>query len=168
MGEQCYQVIRSFFQASVSDCLNRSLCCFLLCLFPSPSRFPISRHIHLTGSSSHLGVPCLRPRISDCHMRSLADLDVAHLRPSILISHPDFLSLPVAVLLHVHIPTSSHPPFSFPRVFQGGPELFSVAYWRHDTFLLGPPPSYTLSLAHNSNKGRSFTHCATVACRCSV
>ena len=112
-GEQCNQIIRWFFQASVSDCLNPRLCRFLLCILPSPSRFPNPRHSHLTGSSAHLGVSFLRPRISDCHMRSFPDLDVAHLRPSIPIAHPDFLSLTVAVLLHVHLPTDPIPPFSF-------------------------------------------------------
>ena len=133
--------MRWFFQVSVSDCSNPSLCRFLLCIFPSPSRFPNPRHIHLTGSSAHLGVPCLRPRISDFHMRSFADLYVAHLRPSILISHPYFLYLPVAVLLHVHLPTSPFPPFRFLRVFQGGPEFFSrrLLAPRH---LPPPPPSF--------------------------
>ena len=118
------KMLGGFSKASVSDCSNPSLCHFLLCIFPSTSRFSNPRHSHSTGSSAQLGVPCIRPIIYDYHMRSFADLDVAHLSPGIPISHPDFFSLPVAVLLHVHLPTSSHPPFSFPRVFQGGPELF--------------------------------------------
>ena len=40
---------------------------------------------------------------------------------------------------------------------------FSVASWRHHTFLVRPPPSYPVSLAHTSNKGCSVTHCSTVA-----
>ena len=112
------------FQASVSDCLNPRLCRLLLCLLPSPSSFPNPRNSHHTGSYSHLGVPCLRPSISDCHTSSFAHLGVARLRPSILIAHPDFLSLPVAVLLHAHIPTAPLPPFRSAQVFQGGPKLF--------------------------------------------
>ena len=45
---------------------------------------------------------------------------------------------------------------------------FSVASWRLNTFLLRPLPSYPVSLEHTSNKGRSATHCATVACRRSM
>ena len=114
--------MRWFFHASVSDCSNPRLCRLLLCIIPSPPRFPnpLSHH---TGSSAHLGFPCLRPIISDCHTRSFAHLGVSRLRPSIPITHPDFLSLPVAVLLHAHLPTTPPPPFSFPRVFQGGPKL---------------------------------------------
>ena len=116
--------MRWFFQASVSDCLNPRLCRLLLFILPGLSIFPNPRHSHNTGSSAHLGVPCLCPIISDCHTRSFTHLVVAHIHPSIPITHPDFLSLPVAVLLHVHLPTAPSPPFSFPRVFQGEPKLF--------------------------------------------
>ena len=75
---------------------------------------------------------------------------------------------PVTVLLNYHFPTSLPPTFSFPRVFQGGPKIFSVASWRHHTFILRPPPSYPLYLAITSNKGLSTTHCSTVACRRSM
>ena len=160
--------MRWFFQASVSDCSNPRLCRLLLCMLPSPSRFPNPRHSHHTGSSNHLGVPCIRPRISDCHSRSFAHLGVPCLCPSIPITHPDLLSLTVAVLLHVHLPTAPPPPFSFPRVCQVGSEFFLWASWRNQTFLLHPPPSYPVSLLHTSNKGRSATHCAKVACRCSM
>ena len=119
-GEQCERIMRWFFQASISDCSNPRLCCLLLCIIPSPSRFPNPRHSHHTGSYTHLGVPCLRTSISDCHTRSFAHLGVACLRPSILITHPDLLYLPVAVLLHAHLPTFPPPPFSFTWVFQGG------------------------------------------------
>ena len=133
--------MRWFYQASVSDCLNPRICCFLLCILPSPSMFPYLCHIHLTFLSAHLGFPCLCPRISDCHMRSFADLDVVNIRPSILIAHPDFLSLPVAVLLHVHLPTAPFSPFSFPRVFQGGPEFFFRCLLA-PPHLPPPPPSF--------------------------
>ena len=109
-----------FFQALVSDCSNPRLCSILLCIFPNPC------HSHHTGSSAHLGVPCIRPNISDCHMRSFAHLGVDRLCPRIPITHPYFLSLPVAVLLHAHLSTAPPPPFSFPRVFQGGPKLQRV------------------------------------------
>ena len=157
-----------FLQASVSDCSNPRLCQLLLCILRIPYSFPNPRHSHLTGSSIHLGVPCLRPSISDCHTRSFHHLGVARLRPCIPITHPDFLSLPFVVLLHAHLPTAPPPPFSFPQVFQGGPKFFSVASWRHHTFLLRPPPLYPVSLAYTSNKGRCATHCTTVSCRRSM
>ena len=116
-----YEVV---FQASVSDCSIPRLCWLLLCILPIPSRLTNTLHIHHTGSSAHLGVPCLRPRISDFHTRSLAHLGVACLCPSIPITHPYFLSLLFAVLLHAHLPTAHTPPFIFPWVFQGGPKFF--------------------------------------------
>ena len=132
--------MRWFFQASVSDCFNPRLCRLLLCILPSPSRFPNPRHSHHTGSSAHLGVPCLCPIISDCHTRSFAHLVVAHIHPSIPITHPDFLSLLVAVLLHAHLPTATPPPSSFPWVFQGGPKLFFCRLLAPPH--LPPPPPY--------------------------
>ena len=116
--------MRWFSEDSVSDCLKPRLCYLLLCILPSPSIFPNPRNIHHTGSSAHLGVPYFRPRISDCHTRSFAHLGIAHLRPRIPITHPDFLSLPVSVLLHGHLPTAPPPPFSLPQVFQGIPKFF--------------------------------------------
>ena len=138
--------MRWFFQASVSDCSNPRLCRLLLCILPSPSRFPNPRHIHHTGSSTHLCVPCLRSSISDCHTRAFIHMGVSRILTSIPISHPDFLSLPVAVLLHANLPTAPPPPFSFPQICQGGPKFFSVASWRHHAFLLRPSPSYSVSL----------------------
>ena len=125
MGEQCDQIMRWFSQDSFSDCSNPRLCRLLLCIIPSPYIFPNPRHSHHTGSSAHLGVPCLCPSIFDCHTRSFAHLGVARLHPSILITHPDSLSLPVAFLLHGHLPTDPPPPFSFPGVFQVGLQFFS-------------------------------------------
>ena len=155
--------MRWFFQASVSDCLNPRLCRLFLCILPIPYIFPNPRHSHHTGSSVHLGVTCLYPSILDCHTKSFAHLGISRFRPSIPITHSYFLSFPVEFLLHAHLPNYPPPPFSFPRVFQGGPKLFYVASWRHHTFLLLPPTSYPLYLAHTSNKGRSTTHCTTVA-----
>ena len=117
--------MRWFFQSLFSDCSNPIICCLFLCILPSPSRFPNPRHRHYTDSSAHLGVPCLRPSIFDCLTRSFAHLGVARLRTSIPIIYPDFLSLSVAVILHANLPTCPPPPFSFPRVFQGGPNFFS-------------------------------------------
>ena len=118
-------MIRWFFQASVSDCSNSRLCRLLLCVIPSPSRCHNPHHSHHTGSSTHLGVPCLRLSISDCHRRQFDHLGVTRLLPIIPITHPDFLSLTVVVLLHAHLPTAPPPhPFSFPQAFQGGPKLF--------------------------------------------
>ena len=133
--------MRWFFQASVSDCLNPRLCHLLLCILRSPSRYPNPCHSHHRGSSANLDVPCLLPRISDCHTRSFVHLGVACLCPSISITHPDFLSLPVAVLLHAHLPTAPPPPFSFPWAFQGGPELF-FRRLLVPTHLPPPPPSF--------------------------
>ena len=141
VGTQCDQNMRCFIQASVSDCSNPRLCRLLLCILPSPSRFPNPLHSHHTGSSAHLGVPCLRPIISNCHMRSFSNLSVACIRPIILITHPDLLSLPVAVLLHAHLPTAPPPPFSFPRVFHGGPKLFFRCLLV-PPYLSPPPPSF--------------------------
>ena len=114
-----------FFQASVSDCSNPRICRSLLCILPSPSRFPNPHHIHQTSSSAYLGVPCLCPIIYDFHTLSFAHLGVATLCLSIPFTHKDFLSLPVVFLLQAHILTSSPPPFSFLRVFQGGQKFFS-------------------------------------------
>ena len=133
------------FQASVSDCSNPRLCHLLLCILPIPSRFPNPRHSHHTGSSAHLGIPCLHPRIYYCHTRSFDHLGLACLRPSIPITHPDFLSLPVAVLLHAHIPTTTPTPFSSLQVFQGGPKLFSRRLLVPPQ-LPSPPPSFITCL----------------------
>ena len=116
--------MRWFFWSSVSDCSNPRLCCLLLFILPSPSIIPNPRHSHHTGSSSHMGVPCLSPSISDCHARSFAHLGVARLHPSIPITHPEFPSPPIAVLIHAHLPNAPPPPFSFLRVCQGVPKLF--------------------------------------------
>ena len=116
--------MRWFFQASVSDCSNPRLCRLLLCILHRPSRFHNTRHIHHTGSSTHLGVPCLRPSIYDCHTRSFDHLGVPRLRSIIPITQPDLLSLLVAVLIHAHITTDNPPPFRFPRVCQGGRFFF--------------------------------------------
>ena len=45
---------------------------------------------------------------------------------------------------------------------------FYFASWRHHIFLLHPSNLYPVSLGKTSNKGRSTTHCATVACRFSM
>ena len=137
--------MRWFFQASVNDCLNTRLCHFFLCILPILSIFPYPRHSHHTNSSAHLGFPCLRPRISDCCTRSFAHLGVARLHPSIPITHPYFLFLLAAVILHAYLPTDPPPPFSFPRFLQGVPKLFFCR-------LLAPPhpppppPSFMLYL----------------------
>ena len=137
--------MRWFFQVSVSDCSNPRLCRLFLYILPSPSRFPNPLHIHHTGSSTHLDVPCLRPSISDCHTRSFIHQGVARLHPSIPIAHPYFFSLPVVVLLHVHLPPDPPPPFSFPRVFQGGPKFFMLplgttipSSYSHLLYMLSP------------------------------
>ena len=46
--------------------------------------------------------------------------------------------------------------------------IFFIASWRHHAFLLRSPLLYPVSLAHTSNKGRHATHCARVACCCSI
>ena len=124
--------MRWFLQASVSNFSDPRLYHLLLHILPSPSRFPNPHHIHYTGSSAHLGVPCILPGISKFHTRSFSHLGIARLRTSILITHPDFLSLLVAVLLHAHIPTDPHPTLSLPRVYEGRPKLFLFS-------LLEPP-----------------------------
>ena len=144
-GKNCDQIMRWFFQASVSDCSNSRLCCLLLCIPPIPSIFTNPLHSHHTGSSAHLGVPCLHLIIFDFHTRSFAQLGVTHIYPRIPITHPDFLSLMVVVILHAHLPTAPTPPlFTFSRVFQGVAKSFSHR-------LLGP--------AHLPNPPPSFIHC---------
>ena len=140
-SKQCEKIMRWFLQSSVSDCLNSRLCCLLLCILPSLSGFTNPCHSYHTGSSAHLSVPCLCSRNSDFHTRSFNHLGVACLCTSTPITHPDFLSLPVAVLLHVHIPTAPPPTFSFLQVFQGDPKLF---YHRLlvPPHLPPPPPSF--------------------------
>ena len=133
--------MRWFFRASVSDCSNPRLCRLLLYILHSPSRCTNHRHSHRTGSSAHLGVPCLRPSISGCPTRSFAHLGVARLRPSILITHPYFLYLPVAVLLYAHLPTAPPNPFRFSRVCQGGPNLSFRRLLAPPRFP-PPPPSF--------------------------
>ena len=133
--------MRWFLQASVIDCYNPRLCHLLLFIIPSPYIFTNTGHIHHTGSSAHLGVPCLRPSISYCHTRSFTHLGVARLRPSIPITHPYFLSLTITVLLHAHLPTAPPPPFISPRVFQGGPKLFFCRLLAPPHLPL-PPPSF--------------------------
>ena len=123
-GKQCNKIMSWFFWASVSDRWNPRLCRLLLCILPSSSIFNNPFHSHHIGSSAHLSVPFLRPFISYCHTRSFDHLGVAHILSIIPIAHPDFLSLLVAVLLHAHLPTAPHPPFSFPWVLHGGPKLF--------------------------------------------
>ena len=141
-GEQCHRIMRSFFQASVSDCSNPRLCLLLLFILSSTSGFPNPSHSHHIGSSADLGVPCLRLSISDCHMRSFSHLGVTRLSPSIPITHPDFLSLLVAALLHAHLPTAPPPPtFGFPLVFQGGLKLFFRRLLA-PPHLPPPPPSF--------------------------
>ena len=130
-----------FFQASASDCSNPRLCFLLLFIIPIPSRFPNPCHSHHTGSSAHLGVPCLRPSICDCRTWSFAHLCATRIRPSIPIAHSNFLYLPVAFLLHAHIITAPTPPYSFPRVCQGGPK-FNFRCLLAPTRLPPPPPDF--------------------------
>ena len=137
--------MRWFLQSSVSDCSNPILCCLLLCILPITYSFTNTLHIHNIGSSNHLCFPCIRPSISDCHMRTFAHLGVARLCPSIQITHPYFLSLPVAVLLHAHLPTAPPPPFSFLRVCQGEPKFFSRRLLAPPR-LTPPPPSFVQCL----------------------
>ena len=113
--------------------------------------------------------PRLRPSISVCHTRSFAHLGVSRIRPSMPTTHPILhipygsgsyctpISPPILIL-----PLASHESARVAR------SCFSVASWRHHAPLLRPPTLYPVSLVHNSNGGRSATHCATVACRLSM
>ena len=132
--------MRWFSQSSFSDSSKPRLCRLFLYILPSPYIFTNTRHIHHTGSSSHLGFLYLCPSISDCHTRSFAHLGAARLRLRIPFTHLDLLFLLVAVLLHAHLPTASPPHFRFPRVFQGGTKLFfrRLLAPQH----LPPPPPY--------------------------
>ena len=160
--------MRLFFQASVSHCSIPGLCRLLLCTLPCPSCYYNLRHSYHTSSSAHLGVPCLRPRISVCHTRPFAHLGVSRLRPSMPTTHP-ILPLPSGSGSYC-MPIS--PPILLPLASRestrAAQSCFSVASWHHHASLLSPPPAYPVSLAHTSNKGHSATHCATVACRRSM
>ena len=160
--------MRWFVQASSSDCSNPRLCRLLLCILDSPSGFPNPHHSHHTGSSAHLGVPCIRTSIFNCHKRSFSHLGVDRLRPSIPIIHPDSSPFP---LRSYYMPIS--PPLLLllldsrksSRVSQS---CFYFASWHHHTFLLRTPPPCPVSLENTSNKGHSANHCATVSCRHSL
>ena len=121
-------------------------------------------HSYHTSSSAHLGVPCLRTRISAYHTKSFARLGVSRLRPIIMISKPAILITSVSYCVtfspHLLLLLAS---YDIPA--RADQICFSVAYWRHQASLLCPPPVYPFSLAHTSNSGRSATHFATFACR---
>ena len=102
------------FQASFSALSKPILRRLLLCIFPSHSSFHHPRHSHHTGLSDHMGVPCLRPIISNYHTMSFSLMGISCFHPSIPATHPDFLPIPVVVLLYAHVPTNPPPPFSFP------------------------------------------------------
>ena len=137
--------MRWFLQALGSDFSSPRLCCLLLYILPSPSSFTNLRHSHHTGSSTPLGIPCLLPSISIFHMSSFTHLGVARLHLRIPITHPDFLSLPVAVLLHSHLPNAPPSTFRFLQVFQGGLKLFSRRLLA-PPHLHPPPPSFITCL----------------------
>ena len=147
--------MRWFLQASVSNFSDPRLYHLLLHILPSPSRFPNPHHIHYTGSSAHLGVPCILPGISKFHTRSFSHLGIARLRTSILITHPDFLSLLVAVLLHAHLPTAPHPTFSFPQVLQGALKLFLRRLLAPPHLTPPTPSSIPCILLHTRGSGNS-------------
>ena len=159
-----YEVVG--FQASVINFLIPRLCFLLLCILPFPSWYSNNRHSYHTSSSTHLGVPCLRPSIFVCHTRSFTHLGVYRLRPSMSTTH-HVLPLP-SVSGSYCMPISPPillPPLASRQSTRVAQSCFFVAYWRHHDSLLSLPPSYPVSLAHISHKGRSATHCATVACR---
>ena len=147
-----YEVVG--FQASVSDCSILRLCCLLLCTLPRPPGYSILHHSYYNSSSSHLGVPCLRPSISTCHTSSFAHLGVSRLRLSIPTSQPALpipsgsycvtFSPPLLILLSSHKISA--------RVIRS---CFSVASWHQQASLLTPPPPirtlsplYTLQIVY--------------------
>ena len=152
--EQYDQIMRWFFQASVSDCSILRLCRLLLCTLPCPSCYYNLHYSYHTSSSTHLGVPCLRPSISACHTRSFVHLGVSCLHLSIPTSQP---ALPLSscsyrVLFSLPFLLFFLASRKYARVARS---YFSVASWRHQASLIIPSPSYPVSLAHTSHKGRS-------------
>ena len=102
-------------------------------------------------------------------MRSFAHLGVSRLRPSMPTTHPVLLSPSSSVSYCVPI----SPPILIlllascesARVARN---CIFVASCCHHASLLRPPPVYPVPLEYTSNKGRSATHCATVACHRSM
>ena len=155
-------------QASFSDCSIPRLCRLLLCTLPCPSCCYNPCHSYHTTSSAHLVVPRLRPSISVCQTRSFAHMGISRLCPIIPTTH-HVLPLPFGSGSYC-VPIS--PPILLPLASRESSwvaqSFFSFAYWRHHASLLHPPYYYPVSLAYTSNKGRSTTHCTTVACRLSM
>ena len=171
------------FQASVIYCSIPRICPLLLFISPCTSWYSNPQHIYHTSLSTHLGVPCLPPIISVCHTRSFAHLSISRLRPSMPNIHPV-----------IHLPSCSDSdsgsgsgsgsssgsycmPISPLIILLSLSSRYSVrvswsslyvASWRHHAFILPPPPSCPVSLAHTPNKGHGATHNATVHCRLSM
>ena len=95
--------------------------------------------------------------------RGHSHLGVSRLRPSMPTTHPVLpipsgsgsYCMPISPPI-ILLPLASR---KYARVAQ---ICFSIASWRHHASLLRPPPSYPVSLAHTSNKGRRATPYATV------
>ena len=154
--EQYDQIMRWFFQASVSDCSIPRLCRLLLCTLPRLTQYSNHHCSYHTSSSAHLGVPCLRPSISLCHTRSFAHLGVYCLRPRIMNTQP---ALP--------LPSSSYCLPIYPLILlllalceyaRLAQSCFYDDSWSHQASFLFPPPSYHVSLLHASNRKHSATH----------
>ena len=147
-------------QSGIDQVLDYAAYCYVI-LPRHPCYSSTCRSYH-TGSSTHLGVPHLRPSISSYHTRSFSHLYVSCLRPIIPTDHPAtpppyssyFMVIsPNLLLLLVsrEIPT---------KVAQS---CFCFTSWRHQDSLLFPPPFYPLSLAHTLNSDINATHYASVA-----
>ena len=143
-------------QSGIAQFLDTVAYCYVL-LTHCPCYY-ITRSSYHTSSSSHLGVPRLRPSISTYHMISLSHLGVSHLRPSIPTSQPTLLP-----------PSRSYCMAFFPNIIllwasckilsRMVRSCFSVASWRHQASFLLKPPLYSFSLAYTSNSGHNTTHC---------
>ena len=161
-----YEVVD--FQASVSDWSIPRLCLLLLCTLSCPPCYYNLLHSYHTSSSAHLGVPRLQPIISVFQKSSFSHLGVSHLRPSIPTNHP-ILPLPsgsgsycMPISPSILLALASCDSAKVDR------SCFYVVSLCHHTSLVNPSPSYPVSLAHTSNKGRSATHWSTVSCRLSI
>ena len=160
--EQCDQITRWFFRASVSDCSIIVFCRLLLCTLPCPYWYYNFHHSYHTSSYAHLGVSRLGLIISVFRRRSLSHLGVSCLRTIILTSQPA-LSLYYGSYI-----VALYPPLLLLLASRESSRLaqsyFSDASWLHQASIMRPTPSYYVSLANTPNIGHTATHWSTFAC----
>ena len=139
-----YEVVE--FQASVSYCLTHRLCRLLLCIFPSPDIFPnpdiSTTQVTPPTWASPISVP-VSPTATRGNFPTGASLVyVPAYQPTTPSSSPFWLRYyytPIYPLILLLLLSSRE----YSRVVRS---CFSVASWRHQAFILRPPPLYPVSL----------------------